>query len=637
MSLISNKKRVKLDETVFHLLQNGKMPSTLEMKKFIRQNEKYNKSDKQASMSTYYVNNNPLVADVINNFIDEYKIDLKAIKQTIDDCWNELDIVLDKAEKISLLSSEAETLGKACKMTMSYSNLADSHYNITALGYGISPSSWDLSLSDNILLDSSAGTISLAKNSFIKINKSDIKVTSNNITSNTVIEKGEVFGSYENIFDSILTNRFIQFVYSKEQDAVISNELILSIPLSSINEISINTTSKYNVLIDVYTSYDGSNYKYFGSSNGTGTINVLGPKTNAKDIKLIITKNHNDAIINNKYVYAYIFDLAEIDIYIASYSDTGFAITTAISNSKEILNTYVDLTGQNLGEVYVYIANDIEGAVSKDDFIWKRIYDTQSWISQPTTYIDTITIDKPSKFYLGPGSTYDIYQIDTTSDSIIYAEEGYNQVEVRYKTVSYATTAAVSRFDFGETDTPKLISNIGTIQLEKSRTDFSATVPNYFHLSTKIYSSFSSSAEFNISTDIEKTKVYINGQDITSLIRNNSVYIPLSVGENKLEIVALVDTDEESLIVISPKDNINIAINKLEISTPNAMSSSTPKICIYDGSVLVNKYTAGKTYKLYKSQTSSSISNDIRLMVKLVKTSNGSSPVINDIILKVGV
>jgi hypothetical protein len=642
VSLVTNKKKIRLEEIVLRTLQNGRMPSLLEMKRWIRSNETKNSSLSPADFSNFYVNGNSLTVDNINKFIEEYKIDLKAIHQTIEDGWNELDIILNNVIAISTIYDSSIALTRAAKSSLSTIDLADTFYNLKSIGSSIAADSWDLSISENVLLDMYSGSISLSKNSIQSIEKNKLNIVSSSIypESNTVIiESGDTFGTYQNVFDSSVVNRYVKVVYSKENDARIINELVVSISeIETINEAVIYTTSKSELFCEIYTTYDGSNWTKFGETFGNGKIIIYGEPTEAILIKIKLTKTRSDNMIDGKE--AYIFDINEIDFARSSYSEIGYVISDSIENISEVVSASIEYIGENTENIQFYLANDVDGAIGKDDFQWKSINEDMSWLAKPVETSNIIEIDRATKYFYGPGSLYDIYQIGTTEDVITYAEEGYNQFEVRYKSITYGTVETVSRLDFDTRLPHQSIVGVGDISLTKDSKDTSAAVPNYFHITTKIYSDFNTSTEFMIDNTISKFKIYINGQDLTEFIRNGSVSIPLSIGENILEIVLLINvnsTTENNYISITPKSSAHIAINKLEISTKETMASTTPRICIHDKNIIVNKYSEGKTYRLFVSKIDTDIVRNLRVMARLVRTAYGASPSIRQIILRTGV
>ena len=638
MSLITNKKKSKISVLTFKALQNGSMPSVFDIKRWIKRNEASYPSNHPAKFTSFYTNGGRLNPATINKFIDEYKFDLQAISQTIEDGWNELDFIINKAISFSQIYDSSSVLSKSVRGTLSRFNDADEFFTLNILGTGIDSGSWDLSISENILLDSASNSITLEKSSTAMINKELLSVSSTKFYSenNSQLEVGELFGEPDYIFDGNIANRMVSYVYTNDNDSRISQEIIINLSESDsidiVNYVEIFSSSISDLEVVVDTNYDGYNWQRLGEFFGNGKLIVSGTPRRAKSMKITLTKRRSDMLINGKQ--AYVFDIGEVIVFRNTFAKEGYVISDTIDNDSEIVSASIDFDGAYEDKVKFFISNDVSEPSGKNDFSWVEITKDMNWLSRPTEKLETVEISTPSKYFYGPGSTFDIYQIGKTDGILSSVDEGYNQMEIRYLTVAYSTKPIVSRQDFSISTLYKYTNGVGTIILKPSGAD---SMPNYFHASTKIYSDFNESAEFSVNIPFSKFKIYVNTREITNSVRNGAISLPLSVGENFIEIVVLRDESSEGTeFVFSPRGNPRIAVSRLEISTQDSMASLTPKACVHDGNIIVNRYTKDKAYRIFTKHKNSIMSDSVRIMAELKQGEDGEVPSIKQVVLRTG-
>lgn len=638
MSLYSNKRIRALDAELTRLLQSGHMPSLDELTMFLASYESQHDLASPGDRHPNYVEGNVLNSDLWNAFVTSMEDDIVAINLTLDEIFDRLsDIVKASVDLISIEDNARQVEKRAARTIMAVPE-ADAFrvaetVDLTSL-QGI-----DEAISDDVMVLTEAGSLTLASTSSRPVPFPSQVVTYQMLNDDRAQVVPTVFGDPAWVIDSNVARRFIAEVTSSEQFGL--HTLVLELELASnadmaqvVTSFEVFSTGVTEHRVSIETTYDGSNWNHFGSSWGNHKFVISGTPSHTTKMRVIVDKNEADGERTGMFVYA--FDLGEVIAKAESFESSGEFISGPIKTPQSAITdvtVHADVTKTSEQDVDLFIASDLDGAEDINDFRWIKVQEGE--ITELSTVKEDeteVTSSSPARLVEGTGSTMGLYGVAAIDGSIISLDAGVNQVEKKTIQIDWNTKSTPMKPGDFESATVHPVTtheNIGRITLLGG---------NYHRLRTYVWSDERSTITFNINVPLPDGyyTVFVNDEDVTSLIVGSAIGIGLNPGKNKIEVVAKTLGYDNAVISVFMPDGYDVVLVKPQLVAESAMKNNDYYIAQRNKAILTNFDTSGMNLRIVsRTTTPSGLSGLLRVRARL-RTNDGGSPIVRNITVAMG-
>lgn len=640
MSLKINKRNVVVEDVVSSRLQSGQIPSANELIELYLDPDLIERSVTPAKAPESVINGNIISSSAVNKMLDEIEIDQMAMRITLDESWDRLRNVVTKMMKsLPTVQREAELVTAVATRALSLVPEADgvsvsSEALSVSKGIGLgSVSGADMLLSSGIEIDQNAGVLTLARTSIGAIGATT-EADGWSIDGEYRVKVERVIGDPTWTLANDIAKTWTVVATTPSPYGVVTLSNIYSIPDGSlpIKRVEVTIPDASNTQVDVFVDFDGlGNFQLWETAVGRGKIIVDGPSVEAARIRIDLSRFRatDSYFVGTSKYHEYSFQVSEVSVVSSAYVKTGDVVTDPIDMSYgQVMSINVDVEAAipSTSSISTFVAKQVEGATSIDDFMWIPIDDKSKLSGIVNASIDTQTIlaKDPQKVRTGAGVySNDIYSIGPLSGAITSVVEGHGQLSCVAVTVQSDEDGVLPGllsvgYD-SDPDRKSLIVNASGSTL---------TGGNYYRLKTCIFSPAQNSKPLALSIDSSITKaIYLNGSDITNRIEEGQISVPLSPGRNELLIYLTTgETASDIPFSISDINGCTIAISKPRIVTESKLNNQEPRVALSGGSVLVNHDPTNMNYVVSYRRADGISVDAVRIRVQLGRGMNGETP-----------
>lgn len=631
MSLATNKRRIRVDERIRNILVNGRMPSVDEISSAIQNS--IVKGEGSTSEPTRYVPGNTLSADHFNAFADAIDQDIETMRMSIDDGWSRLEALLLSSDLFAALDHRAAALSKTARKMLSTMAEADSFCFGTTVDLS-STNGIDGSLSRGQSVDTVAGTVSISKVGSTNIPDSSVLITSVDMSSSAGSPNVTYFGTPDMMVDPSSGRRFIAECYSNDAD--IYHEMVISCKIAEnaqnsrmVSSVVLDSSSISGQSVVVHTTYDGKNWELLGTGSGNHRICITGTRRHVTNIRIKIGKTKADGrrLVENQFKAIYAFDIDHLSISEASYANGADVVTSSIPLTTDGVATVIvggDLQVPDGTQVRLFVADDIDGASSVDDFSWKEVHlGDRAEVGNVKLDVVKFVVNTAAKIITGSGAVSDVWELGDTAGELTSVYAGVDQVKI--VSVVAADPAAAELTLTGPTD--------GAVGYRDAGNQITLSGSNLYRIEMGIWSTYSDSVtiDLGLADMIAGTdyRVSVNGQEITSSHDGSKIAFGITSGKNTFSISIKRNSVNPFTVTVGKPSVHKIAVSKPAVVSESNLSSVTQAVSFDDGSIKSNFDPRGMNFEIVeKTVTPAFTAGAIRLRAVLSSETGSCTPTI---------
>ena len=629
MSTELNKRKNTIDNKLRSILSSGEIPSPKEIMRIVNDKTTLAKSSASSIANTGLIDNQFIRPADWNDLADGLEEDLLAMYGALDESWASLLFTTKNIlSNIPSTIRKSESLYQKTIRSISLGNLSS-----TEAVSMIDLSNIDVSMSSGFEIDLEAGVATLSRASIGDVISDASDYYEIDSDAQTTIESVLGYPSYTT--NSEITQCFTVCVASPSEYGAVSLSMAYvlgstSQPISRIS-VSLPDSELYTINVEI-EPITGDNPIPYGSMSGRNKIIIDGGTTSAQTARLTITKakSSESSFIDGVLKYHYIFRVGIVTFSTNVYDPLGEIVSDPIDIGGAPIASVIidgDYTADNGSSVSFLIAKNIESN-SVDDLRWIPIEE----IANPTSLVagnavvDIVTMNTPSKLTSGVGSAFDVYAVKKVDSKVISVEEGIDQFEMRARTVVWASNTLSTKW------TQRAIGVVGRSG-EELPDPF-----NYYLFTTNIVSDTQGSAPFIFTTNATNYIITYNDEDITQSVKDGSTSISLLAGEQTLCIALQFDHQETKSFSLDGMPGRQIMICKDRVVSNMSLGiASNCATVLSDGMLVVNHDPTGRVIRVSAADPSASDISSIRVKAVMQRGYSGSSPIIKDIYVTMGV
>jgi hypothetical protein len=631
MSLNANKRKLLVNRRIHDVLMSGRMPSVSEIISSIERTVLQDEDDVTTN-ATGYRTGNVLSSEHYNTFVQSVENDIETMRMSIDEGWARLEQILLQSNLFTGIGNKAETLNKTAKRMLSTMSDADAYYVGNLIDFS-DDSMIDEILSRDYSLDSIAGSVSIAKTGSSVLPNSGITVESVEMVTAAGTPSTTFIGTPDMMLVPTSGRRFIAESYSNDAD--IYHELTIHLKIADsaaksrmVTSVVLDSSSIHEQDVVVLTSYDGYNWELLGEGHGNHRIAVSGNRRHVTDIKIMIGKTEADGrrLIGSQFKAVYAFDIDHISIAETSYVLGSEIVTTPIQLTTDGVSSVVvgsDLVVPDGTRARVFVADDVTGATSIDDFTWTEVKNNEvTKVGNVKLDIVKFTVQTAAKIISGIGATSDVWELGDASGAVTDAYAGIDQARV--VSVLAADPSATAITLLGPTD--------GSVSYRDVGSQMTLSGSNLYSVNMNIWSTYSDSISLDLfmpkalkpGTDY---RISINGQDITSSYDGSKIGFGITSGRNAFVISIKRLTVTPFTISLGKPAVHRVSAYKPAIVSESNLSGTEPTLSYDNGTIKTSFDPRGMKFEIVeKTITPAFTTGSIRLRASLESTSGACTP-----------